>query len=68
MRRKGLCTLGLMASLGSSLQAGWKITTVSKVEGRQSIETEYYKGDDGYGGAPGLLRPDGAPSHHAGAD
>jgi hypothetical protein len=45
MRRKGLCTLGLMASLGSSLQSGWKITTVSKVEGRQSIETEYCRGD-----------------------
>ncbi len=44
MRRKDLCTLGLLASLASSLRADWRITTVSKVEGRKSIETEYYKG------------------------
>jgi hypothetical protein len=44
MRRKGLGTLTLMASLGTSLDADWKITTVSKAAGSQSIETEYFQG------------------------
>jgi hypothetical protein len=44
MRWKGLCTIGLMATVGSPLQADWKITTVSKSPSWQSIQTEYYKG------------------------
>jgi hypothetical protein len=44
MRRKRLCTLGLLVSLGSPLWADWKITTVIKSTQWQSVETEYYKG------------------------
>lgn len=60
MCRKGLCTLGLMAALGGSLRADWKITTVSKSAVGDSIETEYYKGKlkrtDGYDSRTGKAR------------
>jgi len=41
---KSLWTIGLMATLGSTLTADWKITTVSKSPNWQSVQTEYYKG------------------------
>ena len=44
MLSKGFCTLGLMATLGSSLHADWKITTVVRSGHDQSVQTEYFKG------------------------
>jgi hypothetical protein len=44
MLRKGLLTLGLMATLRPALHADWKITTVVRSGHDQSVQTEYFKG------------------------
>lgn len=44
MRRRSLYTLGLMAALGGSLRAGWKITTQTNTGSDQSVMTEYFSG------------------------
>jgi len=44
MPGRTLCTLGLMAALGGSLRAGWKITTQTSTDSDRSVVTEYFSG------------------------
>ena len=44
MVRQGFYLLGVIAAFGATLQADWKITTVARSAGGQSVETEYFKG------------------------
>jgi len=43
MARKSFCMLGLIAA-AASLQGDWKISTRTTVDGRPSVQTEYFKG------------------------
>jgi len=60
MRSGGVCGLGIMIALGSSLHADWKSTTVSTAAAGQQIETEYFKDGlkrrDFHDGVSGPLR------------